>query len=76
MKIEFHQGRSLYILAFDVMNAADIQEVVLVVVGEQTFHLCGVHAAIRLAHVNHRQIQTREDVHRHAFQRQFDTVHA
>jgi hypothetical protein len=36
----------------DVLNARDVEEVVLVVIGEVAFHLCGVHPSIGLGHVN------------------------
>jgi hypothetical protein len=63
---ELHQGQALDVLRFHVVDAVDVQEVVLVVVGEQPLHLGRVHAAVGLADVNHRQVQTGEDVHLHA----------
>ena len=48
------------------MNAADVQEVVLVVVSEKAFHLRRIHTAVGLADVDYRQIETREDVHFHS----------
>ena len=50
---------------FDVMDAVDVEEVVLVVVGDQPFHLLRVHAAVGLADVDDRQVQGGEDVHLH-----------
>jgi hypothetical protein len=35
MEKELHQGESLDVLGFDVMDAVDVEEVVLVVVGDQ-----------------------------------------
>ena len=54
-------------LRLDVVDAADVEEVVLVVVGEQPFHLRRVHAAVGLADVDDRQVQVREDVDFHPF---------
>lgn len=65
MKVQLHQRHALHVPAFDVMNAADIEEVVLVIVREQSFHLRRIHAAIRLADIDHRQIQARKDVDLH-----------
>ena len=65
MKVQLHQGHALHVPRLDVMDAADIEEVVLVVVGEEPFHLRRVHAAVGLADVDHRQIQAREDVDFH-----------
>ena len=48
----------------------DVEEVVLVVVGQKAFHLRRVHAAVRLADVDHRQVQAGEDVDRHPANRQ------
>ena len=49
----------------DVVDAVDVEEVVLVVVGEQALHLRRVHAAVRLGDVDDRQIQVGKDVDRH-----------
>ena len=43
---------------FDVVDAVDVEEVVLVVVGDQPFHLRRVHAAVGLGHVDDRQVET------------------
>ena len=59
---------------FNVMNSVDVKEVVLVVVGNQPFHLRRIHTAVRLADVDHRQVQRGEDVDGHAFYRQFDAA--
>jgi len=65
---QFHEGEALDVLRLDVVDAADVEEVVLVVVGEQTFHLGGVHAAVGLADVDDGQVQAGEDVDLHARQ--------
>jgi len=66
MEKELHQGDALDVLAFDVFDAGDVQEVVLVVVGQEPFHLLRVHAAVGLGHVDDRRVQVRKNVHRHA----------
>jgi hypothetical protein len=48
------------------MNAGDVEEVILVVVGQKPFHLGRVHAAVGLAHVDDRQVELWEDVDFHA----------
>ena len=58
------------LLRLDVMDAADVEEVVLVVEGEQPFHLRGVHAAVGLDDVDDRQVEVGEDVDLHARQGQ------
>ena len=52
--------------ALDVVDAVDVEEVVLVVVGEQPLHLRRVHAAVGLGDVDDGQVQVGEDVDRHA----------
>jgi hypothetical protein len=70
MEVELHDRHSLHILGFDVVNPADVQEVVLVIVRQQAFHLRRVHPAVGLADVDDRQVQVREDVDRHPERRQ------
>ena len=65
MKVQLHQGEPLDVSGLDVVDACDVEEMVLVVVRQEAFHLCRIHAAIRLADVNHWQIEAREDVDRH-----------
>ena len=65
MEVQLHQGHALDVPRLDVVDAADVEEVVLVVVGEEPFHLRRVHAAVGLADVDHRQVQGREDVDFH-----------
>ncbi len=52
----------------DVLDARDVEEVILVAVGQVALHLERVHAAIGLRHVDRRNAQRREDVARHALQ--------
>ncbi len=40
------------LLRLDVLNAGDVEEVVLVVVGKKALHLAGIHAAIGLRDVD------------------------
>lgn len=70
MEKDLHLREALDIAALDVMNARDVQEVVLVVEREQRFHLRRIHAAVRLHHVNHRQIERRKDVDLHPRERE------
>ena len=70
MEEDLHLREALDIAALDVMNARDVEEVVLVVEGEQRFHLRRVHAAVGLHDVDHRQVQIREDVDLHPTQGQ------
>ena len=44
-------------LRFDALDAVDVEEVVLVVVGDVALHLRRAHAAVRLRDVDHRQIE-------------------
>ena len=65
MEEELHQGDALDVLRLDVVDAVDVEEVILVVVGDQPFHLGGVHAAVGLGDVDDRQVELREDVDLH-----------
>jgi hypothetical protein len=67
---ELHQGHALDVPRLDVVDAGDVEEVILVVVGEQSLHLCGVHAAVGLGHVDDREVEIGEDVDRHPEQGQ------
>ena len=67
---ELHQRGALDALALDVIDAGDVEEVILVVVGEVAFHLRRVHAAVRLRDVDGRIADLREDIHRHPLHRQ------
>jgi hypothetical protein len=53
-------------LRFDVLDACDVEEVIFVVVGKETLHLRGIHAAIWLRDVDRRDAERRKDVARHA----------
>src|SRR5205807_7658214 len=61
-EVELHQGDALDVAALDVVDAVDVEEVVLVVVGEQPLHLGRVHAAVGLGDVDDRQVEGGEDV--------------
>lgn len=72
MKKQLHQRCTLDVFALDVMDAADVQEVVLVIICQQPFHLRRVHAPVRLADVDHRQVQPRKDIDGHPLERQLN----
>ena len=74
VEVQLHQRRPLDVLAFDVMNSGDVQEVIFVVVGEQAFHLGGVHSAKGLGYINDRQVETGENVDRHPLDGKVDAV--
>ena len=63
---QLHERRALDAFAFDVIDAGDVEEVILVVVSEVAFHLRGVHAAVGLRDVDGGIADLREDVDRHA----------
>ena len=69
-KYSFISDMPCTFLRLDVVDAGDVKKVVLVVVGEIAFHLRGVHAAVGLADVHHRQVQAGEDVDGHLANRQ------
>ena len=50
-----------------MMDTADVQEMVLVVVRQEAFHLRRIHTAIRLTYIDHRQIKLRENIDFHPF---------
>ena len=66
MKHQLHQRRALDALAFDVLDAGDVEEVILVVISEIAFHLRRVHAAVGLRHVDRGRAELGENIHRHA----------
>jgi hypothetical protein len=70
VELELDQGDALDVLALDVLDAVDVEEVVLVIVGDEPFHLGGVHAAVRLGDVQRRHPEVGEDVARHALDRE------
>ena len=53
-----------------MVDAVDVEEMVLVVVGDQPFHLGRVHSAVGLGHVDDRQVEAGEDVDLHPCQGQ------
>src|SRR5262249_6797957 len=61
-----HQGQALDVLGLDVVDAADVQEVVFKVVRKKAFHLAGVHATVGLGDVDDGHTQVGEDVGGHA----------
>src|SRR4029077_8391212 len=66
VEVELHQGHALDVLRLDVVDAGDVEEVVLVVVGQEPLHLLRVQAAVGLGHVDDRRVQVGKDVDRHA----------
>ena len=70
MKHQLHQRGALNALALDVIDAGDVEEVILVVVGEVAFHLRGVHAAVGLGDVDGGIADLRKDIDGHALERE------
>jgi hypothetical protein len=70
MELQLDERDALDRLAFDVLDAGDVEEVVLVVVGDEPFHLRRIQATVRLRHVQYRDPQIREDIPCHAIKRQ------
>ena len=68
MEDQLHEGGALNVLALDVFDAGDVEKVVLEIIGEVSFHLLRVHAAVWLCNIDRRSPQIRKDVHRHASQ--------
>ncbi len=66
MEVELHKGDALDVLTLDMVNAGNVEEVILVVVGQEGFHLLRVHAAVGLGHVDDRDVEIGEDVDLHA----------
>ena len=62
LEVQPDQADVLNRLGLDVVNPGDVEEVILVVVDEITFHLRRVHAAVGLRDDDHREIQVRENV--------------
>ena len=65
MEHQLHQRDALDVLRLDVLDAGDVEEVVLVVVRQVAFHLRRIHAAVRLRDVDRRRAELREDVDLH-----------
>ena len=70
MELQLDDRRALDGLRFHVLDAGDVEEVILVIVGEVTFHLRRVHAAVRLRDVNGGDAERRKNVARHFLERQ------
>ena len=70
MELELDQRHALDRFAFDMLDAGDVEEVVLVVVDDEPFHLRRVHAAVRLGDIQDGHPEIREDVPRHPIDRQ------
>ncbi len=70
MELQFDEPDALDRLALDMLDPGDVEEVVLVIVDDEPLHLRRVHAAERLRHIQHGDAQIREDVSRHAVERQ------
>ena len=70
MEHQLHQSRALDAFALHVIDAGDVEEVILVVISEEAFHLRGIHAAVGLRDVDGRIADLREDVDGHALDRQ------
>ena len=62
MKVQFHQGHALDVLALDPGNTGHVQEVELVIVGQQPLDLIGIEAAVGLANVNDRLVEGRKNI--------------
>src|SRR5882757_1219428 len=70
MELELDQPDALDRFAFDMLDAGDVKEVVFIVVDDEPFHLRRVHAAVRLGHIQDGHPKIREDVPRHAIDRE------
>ncbi len=67
MEVQLHQRRALHVARFDVVNTADVEKMVLVVVGQKAFHLRRIHATVWLTDIDDWQVQFRKDINFHAF---------
>ena len=54
MKLKLHDRGSLDVFRLHMLDPRDVEEMVLVVVGQVAFHLRRIHAAIRLRDVDRR----------------------
>ena len=66
LEVQLDQPDVLNRLRFDVIDARDVEEVVLVVIRQKAFHLLRIHAAVRLGDVNHRRVEIGKNVDGHA----------
>src|SRR5437763_11336095 len=69
MEEEFDQSDALNGFRFDVLDARDVEEVILVPRNDEALHLRRIYAAVGLRDVDHRQIEIWKDIHGHARQR-------
>jgi len=66
VKDELHEGRALDAARFHMLDAGDVEEVILVVVREVAFHLYRVHTAVGLGDIDGGGAEVGEDVGGHA----------
>src|SRR5712672_2682049 len=69
MELELDQPYALDRFAFDVLDAGDVEEVILIIVDDEPFHLRRVHAAVWLRHIQDGNSEIWEDVPRHSIDR-------
>ena len=69
VELQLHDARALDALALHMLDARDVQKVILVVVSEVALHLRRVHAAVRLRDVDRRDAQRGEHIARHPLNR-------
>src|SRR5437773_1642247 len=62
VKHQLHQRGALDVLGLYVLNARDVEEVVLEVVAEKALHLLRIHSTVRLRDVDRRRAQIGEDI--------------
>src|SRR5258706_12043358 len=70
MELELDQRYALDRFAFDMFDAGNIEEMLFVIVDDEPFHLRRIKAAIRLRDGDGWHPEIREDVPRHATDRQ------
>ena len=69
MELQLDERHPLDRLGLHVLDAGHVEEVVLVVVGQEPFHLGGIHPSVGLGDVEDRDAEVREDVAGHHAQR-------
>ncbi len=70
MELELDQPDALDRFAFDMLDAGDVEEVVLIIVDDEPFHLRRVHAAVRLGHIQDGHPKIWKNVPGHPIDRQ------
>ena len=70
MELQLHDARALDALRLHVLDAGDVEKVILVVVREEALHLRRIHPAKRLRDVDRRDAERREHIARHARNRE------